>query len=428
MLNNNTDNNNKTNNNSSKNEQNAKSLPEKKYSVSSSISKPKQSKLLIIFTAIVAVAGATFMGSKLFANMDNKNNQIDVQKIPEKNKQILDVVDAKEMQKRIQVEQQQAQQAQNNNLGYISPHTIVTPAASIIPNAQAQTVNPNNELATQSLPLISNNTNNAKLENKEDNKAWNKENDAIIKSNEEIENKIKDIVGKQVDTIISSNPSGYSKVKYLATNASATELSPSTSTPASSAGNTAKPPTKKLIFKAGDILYATLYTAINTDNGTNNVLAKLYGGEYNGATLIGKVEQNNKNISLNFTQLSPADRNKKAFAINAMAIRAQDANQGVAEHIDNHTIERYSYLFAASVLKAIGSVAKGNTNTVVVPGVTVIQTEENKDDLKTIGKRSAGELGTTMAGELGRNFNRPPTYSVPANQQIGVMFLSDIEE
>jgi hypothetical protein len=181
-----------------------------------------------------------------------------------------------------------------------------------------------------------------------------------------------------------------------------------------------------VIFKAGDILYATLITQVDTDDSTS-VLATVYGGAYDQATLIGQVNISSSNINIQFNQLSPKDRTKKSIAIKAIAIREQDAKQGVAEKIDNHTLERYSYLFAASMLKAVGKAAEGAVQTTIGLGGAIVQSQEKVTDNKEIAKQGLGEVGTTMGNEARRKFNRPPTYTIPANQGIGIIFTQDVE-
>jgi Bacterial conjugation TrbI-like protein len=218
------------------------------------------------------------------------------------------------------------------------------------------------------------------------------------------------------------NPSGYSQANYASNtpNEPVAERSRSQVAERSRSQASIAP-----LFKAGDILYATLINGVNTDDGFN-VMATIYGGAYDQATLLGTVQMQNKNISIQFNMLSPKDRNLKSLPIQAMAIREEDARQGVAEGVNNHTFARYSYLFAASMLKAFGKAAQGASRTTVGLGGAMVTEQEKVTDTREIAKQGLGEVGTTLSGEVKRHFNQPPTYTIPAGQGIGVVFTQDI--
>jgi intracellular multiplication protein IcmE len=248
------------------------------------------------------------------------------------------------------------------------------------------------------------------------------------------------------------NPSGYSQANYASSNARGADTAAAAgsllgagnnndkandknndknninngkNTGTAGTGSTSNPSNKAPLFKAGDILYATLINGVNTDDGFN-VMATIYGGAYDQATLLGTVQMQNKNISIQFNMLSPKDRNLKSLPIQAMAIREEDARQGVAESTDNHTFARYSYLFAASMLKAFGKAAQGASRTTVGLGGAMVTEQEKVTDTREIAKQGLGEVGTTLSGEVKRHFNQPPTYTIPAGQGIGVVFTQDI--
>ena len=100
-------------------------------------------------------------------------------------------------------------------------------------------------------------------------------------------------------------------------------------------------------IKAGSIMYAQLDAEIDTDDG-GPVMATIYGGKLAGAKLLGQVEKGNDNIRLAFRTVSPNDANKGTFGIDAVALRTEDAKQGLATSINRHTISRYSSLIFSS--------------------------------------------------------------------------------
>ncbi len=220
----------------------------------------------------------------------------------------------------------------------------------------------------------------------------------------------------------------YSVVSYLpkqqttASGASATAGGGDLSITPSAPSANKKPP----IFKAGKAIFATLDSEVNTDDG-GEVFATVHGGKYDGAKLIGKIEQAPRNIRLRFSVLSPQD-DRPTLTINAIAIREVDAKQGVAETIDNHTLERYTALFAGSILSGIGKAAmQPQGETIVLPNGQVIVSQPQIDN-KRIAMYALGEIGINAGAEVRKNFSQPPTYITPANKGIGVIFLTDVQE
>lgn len=183
---------------------------------------------------------------------------------------------------------------------------------------------------------------------------------------------------------------------------------------------------QKLLIKTGKIMYATLDSEINTDDG-GDVLGTVQGGKWAGSKLIGKIEQGPNNIRARFTTLAPQD-DRPTMRINAVALREEDAKQGIAETIDSHTGERYFALGAASLLSGYGRAYQQTAGTTVIsPGGVVAQTTTEPSTKQVIGT-SVGEMGSAIASEVRRGFNRPTTYATPANKGFGLFFLQDVHE
>jgi intracellular multiplication protein IcmE len=183
---------------------------------------------------------------------------------------------------------------------------------------------------------------------------------------------------------------------------------------------------KKILFKAGSTAFATLDSEVNTDDG-GEVFATMHGGKFNGARLIGKIEQGPRNIRLRFSILAPQD-DRPTTAINAIAIREEDAKQGVAETIDNHTLSRYTALLAGSILAGVGRAAlEPQGDTIVLPNGQVVISQPELSN-KRIAMYALGEVGNNAGAEVRKNFSQPPTYITPANKGIGLIFLTDATE
>jgi intracellular multiplication protein IcmE len=199
-----------------------------------------------------------------------------------------------------------------------------------------------------------------------------------------------------------------------------------TGAPATGAEGASSVPKKKILFKAGSTAFATLDSEVNTDDG-GEVFATMHGGKFNGARLIGKIEQGPRNIRLRFNILAPQD-DRPTTAINAIAIREEDAKQGVAETIDNHTLSRYTALLAGSLLSGLGrAAAEPQGDTIVLPNGQVVISQQELSN-KRIAMYALGEVGNNAGAEVRKNFSQPPTYITPANKGIGLIFLTDATE
>ncbi|MBH3386588.1 DotG/IcmE/VirB10 family protein [Pseudomonas juntendi] len=185
---------------------------------------------------------------------------------------------------------------------------------------------------------------------------------------------------------------------------------------------------RTMLIKTGTIMYATLDSEINTDDG-GDVLATIRGGKWNGSKLIGKIEQAPDNIRVKFTILAPPVNDPRpTMRISAVALREDDAKQGIAETKDHHTMERYFALGAASLLSGYGRAYQQTAGTTVIsPSGVVAQTTTEPSTKQVIGS-SVGEMGTAIASEVRRGFNRPATYATPANKGFGLFFLQDVHD
>lgn len=218
---------------------------------------------------------------------------------------------------------------------------------------------------------------------------------------------------------------GFSSVAYLP---KAAAPAPAGAAPAAPASVTGPAPARgrAVLFKAGSIIFATLDAEVNTDDG-GAVFATVRGGAFNGAKLLGKIEQAPENIRLKFEVLAPQDQ-RPTIAINAVAIRESDAKQGVANIVDRHILERYTTLFAGSMLAGLGKAAMQPQGTSVVqPNGQLVVTNPTLTP-ERIAMFALGEVGTNAGAAVKKGFSRPPTYITPANTGIGVVFLADVGE
>ncbi len=176
--------------------------------------------------------------------------------------------------------------------------------------------------------------------------------------------------------------------------------------------------------KAGDIMFAILTTAVNSDNPSTPVMARIVQGKFKGAKLLGRLtrEQDRVILSFNLMNLPSLPR---SIAINAVAIDPQTAQAALASDVDHHYLQRYGGLFAATFLEGYGQAItdSGATTTVSINGITRTNQEFSPREELTI---ALGNTGSAFGDVFRQSFNRPPTVTVDSGIGIGILFLSDV--
>jgi len=181
-------------------------------------------------------------------------------------------------------------------------------------------------------------------------------------------------------------------------------------------------------IKAGDILFAVLDTAVNSDE-PGPVLATIVSGKLRGSRLIGSLNrpQNAETVVLNFTTLSVPKLNK-TISVNAIAIDPKTARIALSSNTDRHVLERYGTLFAASFMQGFGNALQSEGTQVFVDngtGTTVVDRAE-----RSLGRNALVALSTVgrrWANLAQPTFNRPPTVEVYSGTNLGILFSSDVQ-
>ncbi|MBS0351807.1 MAG: pentapeptide repeat-containing protein, partial [Proteobacteria bacterium] len=157
------------------------------------------------------------------------------------------------------------------------------------------------------------------------------------------------------------------------------------------------------IVKAGEIMFAILDTAINTDEKDTPIMARIVGGPYKGGKLIGRFVLVDKKVLLQFTLLNLPDRNK-TIAVNAVAIDPDTARTAMSGEVNSHYLLRYGTFFAASFLSGISDAImnSGSTTENTVVGPVTVHADLNMAQSVAVG---LGQVGKQFAGVLGQNIN-----------------------
>lgn len=183
---------------------------------------------------------------------------------------------------------------------------------------------------------------------------------------------------------------------------------------------------QKPLIKAGESLYATLDAEANTDE-SKQIFATIHGGQFDGAKVFGKIEMGQENMTFTFTKLAPRDA-RPTMTINAVALREEDAKQGMASEVDHHTLSRYTALAASSLLSGYGRAYSRPTGETVIAGNGTVVTNNRQATAREANAMALGEVGEAMSQEIRRGFDRPPTMSTPASTGFALFFLDDLHE
>ena len=187
------------------------------------------------------------------------------------------------------------------------------------------------------------------------------------------------------------------------------------------------------VARAGDVAYAVLDRGFNSDDPAAPIFATIVDlderqqpGPLNGIRLLGQIVYSQTQGAIRFSTMILQDG--RQGPMQAVAITVDQARTGVAEDVDNHTLERYGGLVIAGLIQGVGQVGQQltqlNTQTVVGNGFAV-QSGRNVDYL-TAGLGAALPVGQALTAAAARSFSRPPTLSSPTNFPVGIVFLQPV--
>ena len=178
-------------------------------------------------------------------------------------------------------------------------------------------------------------------------------------------------------------------------------------------------------LKAGDILYAINKVSLDSD-APGPVMMKiiddgLKGRPYNGAKVIGSFKRLNEHLYLEFTTLiMPSGA---TYTIKGCAIDPKTDRTAVRTNVDNHTLERWGKLMAASFLSGLGeSVSRSGTSSyssMYGGGYSAPHYDLNEQMLIASGK--AADRASNI---FQKEFDIPSTVTLESGIEMGILILS----
>jgi len=177
---------------------------------------------------------------------------------------------------------------------------------------------------------------------------------------------------------------------------------------------------KKVLARAGQTYRAILTSTVNTDEG-NEVIAKIQSGPFKGDTLIGTVKASEKNMQFVFTKV--LRKNKPELALNAVARQIGTNSMGMADEVQNHTLQRYTALAVSSALSGVGAAYEQTSGADAVVDNGVVVTNSTDPSGKRILGNAVGELGQQISSDIKNVSKRKPTY-IAMNGKVFNLFLN----
>ena len=203
-------------------------------------------------------------------------------------------------------------------------------------------------------------------------------------------------------------------------------------TPGSATTASASSSTAPVLIKAGDIQFAVLDTAINSDE-PGPVMATVVLGPYKGAKLLGDLSttknlpgsNGGEAVVVRFSVMSFAGL-ERSLSISAVAIDPNTARTALASDVDHHYLLRYGSLFASSFLNGYGNAALQAGSSVSQNSDGGTFTTYPDASPKREVAAGFGTVGQNWGQQLGDTFNRQNTITVNAGVGVGILFLTDV--
>ena len=184
-------------------------------------------------------------------------------------------------------------------------------------------------------------------------------------------------------------------------------------------------------IKTGDIVFAVLDTAVNSDE-PGPILATIVSGKLKGTKLIGSfnLPSTAEKMVITFNTMSIPGA-AKTISISAFAIDPNTARTALSSRTDHHFLMRYGSLFASSFLQGFGNAFQSANTTVTIGGTgggnnITVSNGIGRSALENavIGLAQVGQNWSQQAQQL---FNTPTTVEVYSGTGIGVLFTQDVQ-
>ena len=176
--------------------------------------------------------------------------------------------------------------------------------------------------------------------------------------------------------------------------------------------------------RVGDTLYASNEYEANSDIGSVAV-ARVLAGELQGAKLKGKFKLASDYLVLEYDQLILPDGT--VLAVQGIAVDPVADRLFVRSAVDHHTLARWGGFLGSVYLATYGQKLEQSGETTVVTtgsGGTTTVTQQPQYSTRQINEIALGRMGGEVANELRKGLSRPPTVTLKAHAEVGVLILA----
>ena len=180
-------------------------------------------------------------------------------------------------------------------------------------------------------------------------------------------------------------------------------------------------PLTGILYSAGDIGFAQVITQANSDV-PGPVLAYLASGPLAGGRMLGQFSVSDDKLVVNFSTII---KDKKEYAVNAIAIDPETTLPGVASGVDRHYFSRVILPGAVTFIEGFADAVVRQGTSVSVEGETVSTSQNDLDTQEELlsGFREAAE---EFADIIDEESDRPITVRIDPGTRIGVLFLEKV--
>lgn len=192
-------------------------------------------------------------------------------------------------------------------------------------------------------------------------------------------------------------------------------------------GMAAAKPAPIVFAKSGDVFYAVLITAVDSDQA-GPVMARIISGRFKGAKAVGSMKLVNDRVQLSFNVLNIPGEDK-SFAMNAIAIDPNTARSALATDVNHHYLLRYGSFFASTFISGYANALRQSNSTVVIPlagglfpGIGV---QHQKLDKHELFLSALGNVGSRLSSSVNL-LNKPVTVKISAGTAVALLLQQDL--
>ncbi|KZX57853.1 hypothetical protein A3709_19710 [Halioglobus sp. HI00S01] len=198
-------------------------------------------------------------------------------------------------------------------------------------------------------------------------------------------------------------------------------------------GGASRESAREMLLNAGDALYVTTSTGLNTDLGTQVVadLVALPGAKrftpkhpLYGARLTGQLALKYDQMVIEYNSLYLKDGT--AIGIDGVALNTNNLEAAVGGDVDRHLLYRYGGLFVGSIIQGAAIAAGETRDTVEISTGASDRFQTEGLDGTELAIRSLEPLGQNVAQAFSQNINRPITVSLPVGSEMGVILFEPV--